>query len=191
MNVFQNNHTFVTVHLKGLKCVSFLVGDALNNSDTNQASSTENDNETLTHEEDISDDDDVISDPDYTPSCDESSAPENEDSLTMVATTPEQEDEDVDLNNTVKRKRNKLLSPGTWKQNKSKEKRVKGMSYKSKGGKEMSTKAFLQLEILSASLNSRLPHHYRRAVAVDISEDLGNEHLGRTLVIRHHFGHKG
>lgn len=84
MNVFQNDHTFVTVHLKGLKCVSFLVGDALNSSDTNQASSTENDNETLTHEEDISDDDDVIRDPDYTQTIPQpvSSALEKEDSRT-------------------------------------------------------------------------------------------------------------
>ena len=37
------------------------------------------------HEEDISDDD-LIGDPDYTPPCDESSAPENDDSLTSVAT---------------------------------------------------------------------------------------------------------
>ena len=50
MNVFQNDHTFVTVHLKGLKCFSFLVGDALDNCDTNQASSTENDNEAVVEE---------------------------------------------------------------------------------------------------------------------------------------------
>lgn len=43
----------------------------------------------------------------------------------------------------------------------------------------------LQLKVLSASLNSILPSHYRRAAAVDISEDLGNEHLGRMQVIRH------
>lgn len=138
---------------------------------TDQVSFTENDNETITlildyvdyvtengaentlntdvvedakqihshHEEDISDD--FIRDPDYTPSCDESSAPENEESLTMVATTPEQLDEDVALNKMVKRKRNKCLSMGTWKQNESKEKRLKGISYNSKGGKEISAKA--------------------------------------------------
>ena len=81
MNVFQNDHIFVTVHLKGLKCFSFLVGDALDNCDTNQASSTENDNEAVVedakqthphHEEEISDDDVGISDPDYTPSFEES-----------------------------------------------------------------------------------------------------------------------
>ena len=47
MNVFQNDHTFVTVHLKGLKCFFPLVEDALDNSDTDQASSTENDNEAV------------------------------------------------------------------------------------------------------------------------------------------------
>ena len=40
----------MTVHLKGLKCFSFLVGDALDNCDTNQASSTENDNEAVVEE---------------------------------------------------------------------------------------------------------------------------------------------
>lgn len=37
MNVFQNDHPFVTVYLKKLKYFSSLVGDALNNSDTDQA----------------------------------------------------------------------------------------------------------------------------------------------------------
>ena len=51
-------------------------------------------------------------------------SPENEDGLTMVTTTPEQqhEDEDVDLNKTVKRKIEKHLSQRTWKQNESKDK---------------------------------------------------------------------
>lgn len=71
--------------------------------------------------------DDVISDPDYTPSYNKFSAPEYEDSLIMVETTPEQQnkDEDDDLNNTVKMKRNKHLSLATLKQNESKEKRFK------------------------------------------------------------------
>ena len=47
MNVFQIDHKFVTVHLKGLKCFSFSVGDAIDNSDTDQASPTENDNEAV------------------------------------------------------------------------------------------------------------------------------------------------
>lgn len=50
MNVFQIDHTFVTIYLKGLKYFSLLVGDALDNSDTNQASSTKNDNETAVEE---------------------------------------------------------------------------------------------------------------------------------------------
>ena len=48
------------------------------------------------HEEDIWNDggEDVIQDPHYTPTCDKSSVSENEDSLTMVAATLEQEHED-------------------------------------------------------------------------------------------------
>ena len=135
-----------------------MVGDELDSSDTDQAPSNEYENETVVEmeenapgqdsfsdsfslfipiddaedveqtrphlEEDSSADDD-IGDPDYKPSCNESSAPENENSL----------------NNTVQRKRNKRLSPGTWKQNESKEKRLKGMPYNLKGGKERSAKA--------------------------------------------------
>ena len=67
------------------------------------------------HEEDISNDggEDVIQDPDSTPTCDKSSVSENEDTLTMVATTLEQEHEDVDLNNAGKNKINKCLCPIT------------------------------------------------------------------------------
>lgn len=39
-----------------------------------------------------------------------------------------------------KKKINKHLSPRTWKQNESKQKRLKGISYKSKSGKEISAK---------------------------------------------------
>ena len=132
-----------------------LVGDELDSSDTHQAPSNDYENETVVEmeenapcqdsfsdgadntfntpiddaeeveqtrphlEEDSSADDD-IADPDYKPSVDESSAPENEKSL----------------GNTVQRKINKRLRPGTWKQNESKEKRLKGMPYNLKGGKE-------------------------------------------------------
>lgn len=61
------------------------------------------------HEEEISDGDDVIQDPDYTPTCGESSAPENEDSLTMVATTLEQQNKDVYLNNADRWEINTLV----------------------------------------------------------------------------------
>lgn len=63
--------------------------------------------------------------------------------LPLKRKTPEQEheDEDVDLNKLAKRKRDKRLSPGTCKQNESKEKRVKGMPHKNKGGQEICAKA--------------------------------------------------
>lgn len=41
----------------------------------------------------------------------------------------------------VKRKRNKHLSPETWKQNEAKQKRLKGMLYKAKSGNEITAKA--------------------------------------------------
>lgn len=112
---------------------NLLVGNGLENDHTDQATSTEDDNMTAVeeqhgedkslntpvnvvedakqthphHEEDISDNEDVINHPDYTPSCDELSVPEYEDSLSMVATTPEwhNKEEDVDWNNMVKRKK--------------------------------------------------------------------------------------
>lgn len=134
MYVSQKDHT----SLKGLNIY------ALDNDDTSLSSSTEDDNETVVndaasapmddvkdakqthphHEEEISnddgdDDDDVIQGLDYTSTCVESSAPENEDSLTMVATTVDQqhEGEDVDLNNADKKKRiNALVQEhgGKW-----------------------------------------------------------------------------
>lgn len=57
------------------------------------------------------DGDDAIQGPDYTPTCDESSPPDNEKSRTMVATTLEQQhkDEVVDLNNADKKKINALV----------------------------------------------------------------------------------
>lgn len=147
-----------------------MVGDALDIDNTSLSSSTEDENETVIkemmqhvendtasalmddvdHEEEVSNDDgddddvdDVIQDPNYTPTCDDSSTPENESNLTTAATTSEQQhqDEDVDLNNSGKKKRNKRLSPSTWKQNESKQKRLKGLSYKSKCSKEVSAKA--------------------------------------------------
>lgn len=45
------------------------------------------------------DTDDNIRDPDYNPSSDESSAPENEDSQAVGAATPEQHGEDIEENN--------------------------------------------------------------------------------------------
>lgn len=166
IHVSQNDHTL----LKDFIFFSFLVGDALDIDDTSLSSSTEDENETVIkemmqhvendtasalmddvdHEEEVSNDDgddddvdDVIQDPNYTPTCDDSSTPENESNLTTAATTSEQQhqDEDVDLNNSGKKKRNKRLSPSTWKQNESKQKRLKGLSYKSKCGKEVSAKA--------------------------------------------------
>ncbi|KAK1794509.1 hypothetical protein P4O66_010759 [Electrophorus voltai] len=56
------------------------------------------------HEEDVSDDNNVIRDPDYTPSRAESSVLKHEDSLTMVASSLEQEH--VDLNSA------KSITPG-------------------------------------------------------------------------------
>lgn len=93
------------------------------------------------HEEDTDDDyDDDVIDPDYKPSP-ESSAPENEDLAMVAATLEDLEDEDVDENNTFKNKRQKHLSPERWKQNQSKEKRLKGMPYKGKCGNEVTAKA--------------------------------------------------
>ena len=40
----------MTAHLKGLKCFFFFEEDALDNSDSDQVSSTENDNETVVEE---------------------------------------------------------------------------------------------------------------------------------------------
>ncbi|KAL7385043.1 hypothetical protein ABVT39_014197 [Epinephelus coioides] len=173
-----------------------------NSSDRDEVSSTKNDEVIIpidvvkdagqAHpypEEDISDDDDdPICDPDYIPSCDKSSAPYNEDSLSMVATTPEQQDKDedegefVDSNNTVKRKRNKHLSPGEWKQNESKGKRLKGMSYKSKSGKEISAKAmgppcnskFCQRETAAAPSKSGPKSGKHAKLETDVNDFLKN-----------------
>lgn len=48
---------------------------------------------------------------------------------------------------------------------------------RAKMAKKSVQRLWVSLKILSASLNSRLPSHYRRAAALDISEALGNEHM--------------
>ena len=169
---FQNDLTFVTVHHKRIEGFPFLVGDAIDCSETDQTPFNEDNNETIVKEmeqhapgqDSVSDgedntfntpidfaedvkqtcphyqedtsDDDVLSKPDYNPTCKESSAPESEDSL-AVATAPEQhgshlEDEDVDVNNTVKGK-DMGTSVQEQKKNKSKDKCLKEISVKAIG----------------------------------------------------------
>lgn len=81
---------------------------------------------------------------------DEPSASKDEDSLTLMGTTVEQQDENADLNK-IKKENKKCPSPATWKLNESKEKCL-----------SQGNGSSLQLKVMSVKLNLKLLSYYRQ-----------------------------
>lgn len=119
------------------------IGDALDTSDTDLDSSTDDsiDDPTYKHLESA-----VFENEDMEDSIVAGTQEDNivatvqEDTIVSVAQVAQAEDEGLEIHNIARKKRNKRLTPENWKQNQSKQRRLRGMSYESTGGKQINSK---------------------------------------------------